>query len=200
MVITRRENDMEDYGGLIFLCAFLVFIIFMLFRGFYIREKDKKKRQGAVWYIIQEDETILADQDRDVTYLGWHPQFGGPISNTSYYKGSLLATTKNLIFYDPERKGNKVFVAPFKDMVSVTVGTKESISAGNVVLLGPLLGALYKVKDPFLLIGLKNELDEIDNIAFSFKTQEELENWFRVVSEQRIGNIKRTGNNKIDNS
>lgn len=187
---------MEDFGGIIFLTIFLVFIIFMLFRIFYIREKEKGERQEAVNLLLQEGETILFDQDRDVTYLGWHPQFGGPISNTSYYKGSLLATTKNLIFYDPERKDNKVFVTPFKDMVSVTVGTRETISTGNVVLLGPLLGALYKVKNPFLLIGLKNELNEVDNIAFSFKIQEELGNWFRVISEQRISNLKQTGNNQ----
>jgi hypothetical protein len=91
-----------------------------------------------------------------------------------------------------------IFKIPYDDMVSVSMETKESLTATRVILVG-ILAPLWKKKEPFVLIQMKNDIGETSPVAFGFTTVGlghpsypawTTQQWFQVISEQRYNWFK----------
>lgn len=170
--------------GIIILCAYGAYVGMVNPRG--------KKRQKALQTFISPDEKIVYEQHAGISYLGGHPPFGAP-----FMDGSMMITDRGIIFLKDAEKG--IFSIPYEDMVSVSIETKESLTATRVILAG-ILAPLWKKKEPFVLIQMKNDIGETSPVAFGFTTVGlghasypawTTEHWFQVISEQRYNWFKK---------
>jgi hypothetical protein len=169
--------------GIVIVCAYGAYVGFVNPSG--------KKRQKALQNFVSPDEKIVYEQHAGVSYLGGHPPFGAPFTD-----GSMIVTDRSIIFLKDVEKG--IFTIPYEDMVSVSTETKESLTATRVILVG-IFAPLWKKKEPFVLIQMKNEIGETSPVAFGFTLVGmghpsypawTTQRWFQVISEQRYNWFK----------
>ena len=178
----KRESWCMDimlliYIGIVILCAY------GFYRGFVTSGKKRKKALQDLGDLVSPDEKIVYQQHAGISYLGGHPPFGAPFSF-----GSMMITDRRIVFLKDAEQG--IFSIPYEDMVSVSMETKESLTATRVILAG-ILAPLWK-KKPFLLIQMKNDIGEISPVAIGFTLVGSghpsypawtTQHWFQVVSE-----------------
>jgi hypothetical protein len=169
--------------GLIILGAYGAYIGFVNPSG--------KKRQKALENFVSSDEKVIYEQHAGISYLGGHPPFGATFTD-----GSMTITDRRILFLRDADQG--IFSIPYEDMFSVSMETKESLTATRVILAG-ILAPLWK-KKPFLLIQMKNEIGEISPVAIGFTLVGlghpsypawTTQHWFQVISEQRYNWFKK---------
>lgn len=176
--------------GIFIICAYGAYVGFVNPTG--------KKRQKALQNFVSPDEKIVYEQHAGISYLGGHPPFGA-----TFMDRSMAITDRRIVFLKDAEQG--IFSIPYEDMVSVSMETKESLTATRVILVG-ILAPLWKKKEPFLLIQMKNDIGEISPVAIGFTLVGlghpsypawTTQHWFQVITEQRYNWFKNKKANSL---
>ncbi|MNB98288.1 hypothetical protein D3C75_455360 [compost metagenome] len=99
---------------------------------------------------------------REVNYLGGHPL----VSVGSVNEGALFVAKDKVFYMDSAKNSNVLFEISIDSIIRCSVETKESLTAGRILLVGILAWA-FKKYTSYVRIEFLDELKAVSNIVLT---------------------------------